>query len=220
MKKTICIVLVLLVSLIAVANAETDMSSMTDEELYALRVQINQELASRNRNTNIPEGATIADLFPDTVFAKQIRDSIGAFSINDIVTQERLSKVDSVHFLNKNDGLTNLEGIQYLTNLRSLLLYYLSGLNEIPEEIGELLYLREISFEKCGISKLPDSICNLVNLTWFDISYTDISSLPNDFGNLSALKELDISHTRITSLPESIYSLTLEKFEREGLDFD
>jgi len=220
MKKVFCIVLILLASLVGVANAETDVTSMTDEELYSLRLQINQELAVRNKAITIPEGSTIADLFPDTVFAKQIRDSIGAFSINDIVTQERLSTVESVHFLNKNDGLTNLEGIQYLTNLRSLLLYYQSELREIPDTIGKLFYLREISFEKCGISKLPDSICNLANLSWFNISNTDISSLPDDFGNLSALKELDISYTKISELPISIYNLELNTFKRDGLDFD
>lgn len=221
MKKVICIVLVLLVSsMIAVAYAETDISSMTDEELYALRLQINQELADRNKTATIPDGATIADLFPDPVLAKFVRDEVGAFSVNDIVSQEKLDKVQSIYFTNTDSGIKSLEGIGYLHGMRELILHNQDHLIAIPDEIENCISLKRFMLCCENITAIPDSICNLSVLQELDISYSPVTALPADIGNLTSLKDLDISHTKITSLPESIYSLELDTFKRSGLDLD
>lgn len=220
MKKAICIILILFASMVVIANAETDVSTMTDEELYALRLQINNELASRIETTDITEYATIAELFPDPVLAKYIRDEVGAFSTKDHVSQEKLDSVTSIMFLNSDYGIKSLEGIQYLHNMDSIYIHNQKSITEIPQYIGNLSNLEYIMFSGCSISSLPDSICNLTLLRELDISYNPIIALPEDIGNLTLLVELNISKTNITSLPQSIYNLALEKFEREGLDFD
>ena len=221
MKKVICIVLVLLVSsMIAVAYAETDISSMTDEELYALRLQINQELADRNKTATIPDGATIADLFPDPVLAKYVRDEVGAFTVDTVVTQEKLDKVQKISFTNTDSGIKSLEGIGYLHGMWQLILHNQDHLINVPEEIGNCISLKRIMLSCKNVTAIPDSICNLPLLNYLDLSYSSISELPADIGNLANLKDLDISHTKITSLPESIYSLELDTFKRSGLDLD
>ena len=197
-----------------------DLQGMTDDDLLELRLQINNELASRQIQAEAPEGSSIADLFPDPVFAKYIRDQIGAFSTKDLADTSLLEEIYEVDFLSHNDGLTSLEGIQYLPNLEILALYWQDGLKEIPDAVGELICLKALFLTHCGISALPDSITNLVNLEELNIGGTDVAALPEDIGNLTSLTYLDISETNITELPESIYNLSLSKFLRDGLDLD
>lgn len=217
MKKLLCFLVAFLLML-TVASAEFDVSSMTDDELLAIRLQINEELSSRAQQKEIPEGSTIADLFPDPVLAKCIRDEVGAFSVNDVVTQEKLDTVSTISFTNTDSGIQSLEGIGYLHGMWQLVLHNQNQLQSIPDEIENCISLERFMLSCKSIKTIPDTICNLQILRALDISYTSVSELPADIGNLTALKELDISHTNITSLPESIYNLNLDKFEREGLD--
>ena len=211
------VVVLLLCGHYAVADVP-DLSSMTEEELLALRLEVNEELAARKAAQEVPEGSTIADLFPDPVLAKCIRDEVGAFSVNDVVTQEKLDTVSTISFTNTDSGIQSLEGIGYLHGMWQLVLHNQNQLQSIPDEIENCISLERFMLSCKSIKAIPDTICNLQILRALDISYTSVSELPADIGNLTALKELDISHTNITSLPESIYNLNLDKFEREGLD--
>ena len=221
MKKAICTLLAILLCAIGTTCfAEMDLSSMTLEELYALRLEINNEIAGRVKESNdVPEGKTIAELFPDQYVARKVRDAIGAFSTKDIVSQEKLDNAWNLDF-DRNDDVASLEGIQYLHNLEYLSCFGQKSLMEIPESIGSLSKLSRISIYESPITSLPDSICELKQLYFLELRETDISKLPEDIGNLSSLTYLDISYTKITSLPESIYALNLETFVRRGLDID
>jgi Leucine-rich repeat (LRR) protein len=224
MKKILAIVLVLLASMVVVANAEMDVSGMTDEELYSLRLQINKELASRIEITEVPDGATIAELFPDPILARKIRDSIGAISTKDHVTQEQLDTIKYItingNWAGETEDFSDLSGIEYLPNLVGITIVRQKLFTVIPDSIGKCTHLKSLDLRYCGLTKLPDTICNLIALEEIDVSYNELTELPKDIGNLSNLKELDISFTKITELPESIYNLHLEKFERTGLDLD
>ena len=224
MKKVLVLVLVALFTLSTVAVAEVDLSQMTDEELYALRLSINEELGSRiHGQYEIADGTTLAELFPDTWLAKYIRDKIGLFSTKDVVTQEQLDKITWLRI----DGQTtdhvqvsSIEGIQYLRNLEHLEVNKQESITEIPEWVGSLTHLDYLEFRYCPVTIVPDCICNLTNLEELNFYGSDIEALPKDIGNLFNLEEIDIGHTRITELPESIYNLSLKKFNREGLDID
>ena len=221
MKMKIAALLSLVVLLLSghYAAAEgLDLSSMADDDLLALRIRINEELASRKAAQEVPEGSTIADLFPDPVLAKCIRDEVGAFSVNDAVTQEKLDTVSTISFTNTDSGIQSLEGIGYLHGMWQLVLHNQNQLQNVPDEIENCISLERFMLSCRSIKTVPDTICNLPLLRVLDLSYTSVSELPADIGNLTTLKELDISHTNITSLPASIYNLTLDKFEREGLD--
>ena len=222
MKKLLILVLALLL-VFTVAHTETniDIASMTEEELLALRLAINTELGTRKaEQISIEEGMTIAEIFPDTTLAKDIRDQLGKFSTKNVVTQEELNTITSLSF-SSSKQLTSLEGIQYLHNLSSLYIADQNLITEIPEWIGTLTGLKSLTFRYCNaINTVPDSICNLVNLQKLYLQHTSITALPEDIGNLVNLKELSISHTNITNLPESIYNLNLDVFYRDGLDID
>ena len=222
MKRLICFLVVC--SLMPIlALAEMDVSSMTDDELLAIRLQINEELASRNTMPEIPEGTTIADLFPDHYMAMKVRDEVGAISTKDPVTQEDLDRVERLDVSGYSDGsseLKELTGIGYLTNLDYLSVYDQPGFSDVPDEIANCVRLRRIDFRRTGIKMLPASFCNLPGLQYLDMANSALEALPDDIGNLTLLKELDISGTNVTALPASIRSLSLEKFLRDGLDLD
>lgn len=213
------LLLVVMMLFFVYADAE-ELSGMSLDELLALRIAVNNEIASRNNPPELEDGLTIADVFPDKVLARYIRDNLGAFSTNDQVSQEQLDTITELSFLSHDDGLSSLEGIGYLHNLEVLNVYWQDGLEEIPEVIGSLPLMYRIDITRCSIDTLPDSICNLTDLIFLRVNETNISELPEDIGNLTSLVFLDISDTNITELPASIYNLKLETFLRDGLDLD
>lgn len=219
MRRSVIAMLLVVVVLFSVyyASAE-DLSEMTVDDLKDLRLQINKELSSRNVLDEIREGSTIADLFPDPVLARYIRDEVGAFSVDEVVTQEKLDSVGTVGFTNKDSGIKSIEGIGHLHGMWQLVLDDQDQLTVIPEEIENCVSLKRFVLCCKNITSIPDSICNLTLLKDLILSRTPISELPADIGNLTNLKELNISYTKITNLPESIYTLELDKFRREGLD--
>lgn len=222
MKKLLCFLVAFLLML-TVASAEFDVFSMTDDELLAIRLQINEELSSRAQKKEIQEGSTIADLFPDHYMAMKVRDEVGAISTKDPVTQEDLDRVERLDVSGYSDGaseLKELTGIGYLTNLDYLSVYDQPGFSDVPDEIANCVHLRRIDFRRTGIKMLPASFCSLPGLQYLDMANSALEVLPDDIGNLTSLKELDISGTKVNALPASIRSLSLEKFLRDGLDLD
>lgn len=200
-----------------------DLSAMSTEDLLSLRLAVNNELSARSAPVPAPEGASIAELFPDQWIARHIRDELGKFSTNDPVTQEELDTIESLSMYGATKDpakITTLEGIQYLHGLEWLYVWDQSSITEIPEWIGTLKNLISLEFKRCPISTVPDSICDLTNLKGLCLANTNITALPEDIGNLTSLTRLDISKTKITRLPVSIYALTLDTFNREGLDID
>jgi Leucine-rich repeat (LRR) protein len=61
---------------------------------------------------------------------------------------------------------------------------------------------------KNKLQSLPDSIGNLHALQELSLSYNNLQSLPESIGNLSSLQYLDLFNNNLQSLPESILSLT------------
>lgn len=218
--KKLLVTIIAIISILSVSFAEYDISAMSDEELYALRLSVNEELAARaNEQRDIAEGSTIAEIFPDEWLAKYIRDSLGKFSTKDTITQNDLNRITQIDVINK-DSITTLEGVQYLQNLTWLQVLDQGSINKVPAWVGSLSQLTFLSFNRCAIDALPDSVCNLTNLKTLKVSGTNLIALPEDIGNLVNLKSLDISYTKITELPDSIYSLQLNTFNREGLELD
>ena len=214
MKKTILFILAVIICLQTSAFADWNVQNLSDEELMDYRRAINEELISRNKALVMEGEMKISDVFPDPVIANAVRGEIGAISIDDTATQDELDSITKISINNHDAGVTSIEGIHYLHNLKELFLYWQDGLTEIPEEIGTLSNLESLDIRKAGITEIPDSICNLTKLRTLNLKDTGISKLPDNIGNLSDLKYLDISETSVTDLPESIYALELEKFYR------
>ena len=220
MRKLLIGLLMIVMIIPTVALADWDVQNLSDEELLDYRRAITEEIASRHRaDLASSEEQKLIDIIPDEGFASLVRDAIGLISVNDPVTQEQLDTVTRINNANSEPTICSLQGIDRLTNLEYLMIYY-KTLDHLPDEIGNLASLETLYVVDCGLTSVPDSICNLANLEELSIAGNDIESLPDDIGSLGSLKELDISNTSITRLPETIYALQLEKFRREGLNIE
>ena len=219
MTKSVIATLLVVVMLICCTYATAeDLTGMSTDELLDLRLRINDELAARYEPPVLKDGMTLIDIFPDKNFAIYIRDQVGAFSINEQVTQEDLSRVTTLFLNDESYGITSFEGLQYLTGVKRITCLYQKGLTELPDCFDSLTVLWELDMRNCGITELPPSICNSPSLECLYVSNTNLEKLPEDIGNIQTLKKLNISNTKITELPASIRLLKLEEFNRKGLD--
>jgi len=97
-----------------------------------------------------------------------------------------------------------------LQNLRELLINTNEEhLEVLPEEIGDLASLNELTLDHTAITSLPPSIGKLQNLRTLSIYCCNatFSHLPEEIGDLASLKYLGLDSTAITSVPPSIGKL-------------
>lgn len=74
----------------------------------------------------------------------------------------------------------------------------------IPDIIGDLIDLKDLTFSNCNISTLPETIGDLINLKKLKLINCDITTLPDTIGNLENLMDLHIENCDITTLPDTI----------------
>ncbi|XP_062029641.1 putative disease resistance protein RGA3 isoform X2 [Rosa rugosa] len=104
----------------------------------------------------------------------------------------------------------DIKAISQLKCLRTLNLSD-NGIEELPEEIGELIHLRYLDLsDNSWLQKLPDSLGNLYNLQTLCLTDCDrLEKLPENTGNLINLRHL---HTKrcdeLEYLPRGIGRLT------------
>ncbi|KAJ1399775.1 P-loop containing nucleoside triphosphate hydrolase [Sesbania bispinosa] len=106
-----------------------------------------------------------------------------------------------------------------LKQLQVLSLSHYYNITELPNSIGDLIYLRYLNLSFTMIKKLPSATCKLYNLqTLLLTGCEDLTELPEDMGKLVNLRHLDISETgfELKELPIQIAGLqnlqTLSKF--------
>ncbi|NMH87826.1 leucine-rich repeat domain-containing protein [Flavivirga algicola] len=101
---------------------------------------------------------------------------------------------------------------QSIKNLQKLEDLYISpgyGINFIiPNEIGELSYLKKLHLDGNHKSILPSAISKLSNLETLRIDGFASKELPKDLGNLSQLKKIELNNPKLLeTLPASIGNL-------------
>ncbi|MEM6630907.1 MAG: discoidin domain-containing protein, partial [Bacteroidota bacterium] len=79
---------------------------------------------------------------------------------------------------------------------------------EIPETLGDLIYLEELVLAGNPITQLPQSIGKLKSVHTFYLDQTLVTELPNSFGELSALTNLYLMGSILTELPASFGNLS------------
>ncbi|MEE4542225.1 COR domain-containing protein [Streptomyces sp. V4-01] len=94
-----------------------------------------------------------------------------------------------------------------LSALRELDLAY-TGLEQMPEWIGDLTQLTTLDLSDNPLTELPDSIGRLTQLTQLKLANNLLHRLPDSIGDLTRLRTLDLSDTTLTDLPDSIGGLT------------
>ncbi len=105
-------------------------------------------------------------------------------------------------------GLENLpENIGDLTRLLLLWAPY-NTLKWLPNSIGSLFSLKELSLSFNVLKSLPEAIGQLSNLEYLNLSGNLLESLPETFGNLTNLEILKSSHNQLRSLPTTFGQLS------------
>ncbi|MDM8523231.1 COR domain-containing protein [Desulfococcaceae bacterium HSG8] len=83
----------------------------------------------------------------------------------------------------------------------------MSGITELPPEIGQLKNLTYINLSHNKLDQLPKEIFQLKNLTKLYLRYNLLNTLPKEIKYLNNLKELNLSRNQLTELPKEIAHL-------------
>ncbi len=130
-------------------------------------------------------------------------------------TNSRFTKLLKLDFLN--NQLTNLpESIGELASLQELTLTG-NQLTSLPESIGQLINLKRLWLWDNQLNSLPESIGRLTSIEELWLRDNQLTSLPESIGQLTNLRRLDLDRNQLTSLPESIGRLTnLKSIDLDG----
>jgi len=166
-------------------DEEAQQKQMTDPEPIAehesLVVTEEGKRRKEAEQTKRPEFGTysvigakrIVEIFPDPVLANVIAQKLGRTNTQARVTQAELNGIKSLS-LSYMGKIQNLEGVQYLSELTSIVL---RGLKTSDFSV----------------------LSNLTKLTDLDMSYSQISDI-NVLKNLTALKNLNLDSTEISDI--------------------
>ncbi len=83
-------------------------------------------------------------------------------------------------------NINNLENLVYLNISNNY------DLTEIPDELGQLVKLKELNVSDTNLSVVQNDFCKLINLKYLNLSNTNINFLPEEFVNLTNLVEIEI----------------------------
>lgn len=95
------------------------------------------------------------------------------------------------------------ESIGQLTQLRELSLPY-NELTTLPDSIGQMSWLRRLYLHDNKLTALPDSIGQLSQLELLSLDDNKLTALPDSIGRLSRLELLSASNNQLATLPESV----------------
>ncbi|CAJ2638842.1 unnamed protein product [Trifolium pratense] len=95
-----------------------------------------------------------------------------------------------------------------MKQLRVLSLSSYKSITEIPNSIGNLLYLQYLNLSCTKIERLPSETCKLYNLQFLLLTgCRRLIELPEDIGKLVNLIHLDVSDTALREMPVQIAKL-------------
>lgn len=87
--------------------------------------------------------------------------------------------------------------------------------NEILQKICSLTWLKDLDLAHSGLQQIPDEIGNLKQLTELSLRGNDLQTLPQSIGSLEHLETLRVSGNPLKSLPLMMMNLstTLKEFD-------
>lgn len=80
-------------------------------------------------------------------------------------------------------------------------------LKELPEAIGHLQQLENLSVAHNQITSIPDTICHLVHLTDFNLSHNQLEHVTPFISHLKELQTLHLGHNQLLDLTGSVEHL-------------
>ncbi|XP_078607381.1 uncharacterized protein LOC144879631 [Branchiostoma floridae x Branchiostoma japonicum] len=78
----------------------------------------------------------------------------------------------------------------------------------VPEDIGRLKNLQNLDLQHSGLESLPNCVGELVQLRYLNISTNKFTSVPDSIMNLHNIEIINLSHNRIVDLPLTLSRLT------------
>ncbi|XP_058753630.1 putative disease resistance protein At3g14460 [Vicia villosa] len=95
-----------------------------------------------------------------------------------------------------------------MKQLRVLSFSNYKSITEVPNSIGNLLYLQYLNLSHTKIERLPSETCKLYNLQFLLLAGCKrLTELPEDIGKLVNLRHLDVSDTALREMPVQIAKL-------------
>lgn len=99
-----------------------------------------------------------------------------------------------------------------INEAQTLNIHYLNlsdnQLNKLPNEIGKLSNLRDLTVENNELTSVPQTVGQLSNLVELHLGNNQITSLPQSFSKLGRLQELYLNNNQLTFFPEPITNLS------------
>ncbi|EKB5971223.1 InlB B-repeat-containing protein [Listeria monocytogenes] len=158
---------------------------------------------------NLTQPTAINEIFPDPALAEAMRSRLGKASVTDIVSQNELDQQIGINV--PDEGIKDLEGVQYLNNISNLFVYY----NEITDisVISELSNLKYVYLDENPINDLSP-LSDLTNLEELSLGATQISDI-SVLSNLTNLTGLSLHDNQLNNLDalSSLQNLKLLNLE-------
>ncbi|MDV2451947.1 type III secretion system effector XopAE [Xanthomonas hortorum] len=100
------------------------------------------------------------------------------------------------------DAIGRLEALQELSLVNT-------GLQSLPDSLGQLRQLRHLQVAATpGLKRLPTSLTRLPNLTTLQLTAIPLEELPADLGRMQSLRSLTLGGGRYERLPPSVVQLS------------
>lgn len=77
-------------------------------------------------------------------------------------------------------------------------------LSSLPDEIRNLIRLRELDVSSCDLPVIPVGVCYCPNLTSLNLSHNRLTILPVELGLLHSLQHLHLNNNKLHYLPTTI----------------
>jgi Leucine-rich repeat (LRR) protein len=168
-------------------------------------------LASAFLNTGLVPGRSVAHAAPgDAVsLSPPFRDALIAAGVDanrdGNITQGEMAAPTALTVTGF--GITDISGIEYATNLRSLTVSG-TGITGLPAGFANLTLLENLDLSNNNLASFPGALLGLAGLKKLDLKMNGITALPAGIDGLANLEELNLYLNGLTSLPSSIGDLT------------
>lgn len=153
----------------------------------------------------------IKDIFPDEALAKFISEKVMKVHINQVITKEQLLKIQKIKFedsifknkinFESDSILENLEGLQYLENLKDL-----DVSDNVIEDITPISQLKNLEILNLGNNRIEDitaisELTNIAHLRLGDNRIEDVTPL----SKLIHLEHLNLANNKIKNIDLSMF---------------
>jgi uncharacterized repeat protein (TIGR02543 family) len=147
---------------------------------------------------SLKQPTRINELFPDAILAGIIAEQLEKSGVDAMTTQEELEQITSIYYWRPSVDrrISNLAGLQHLTNLLSLNLYFNDVTDITP--LARLLNLQELDLSYNKIKNITP-LRRLVGLQKLSLRGTKVKDL-FDLATLVNLSDLDISELGVNDV--------------------